>query len=945
MASSTEENPKAELFAIQTDLSQFAPPAQPRDDCLEALLDHGYIGKDKVKRSTPSTRRRTIFRFWPRDPNGAVLRCSPPGMRAPNATSLWGSTLYDFYHTNRIPSVTSSVTKTTGNKLMKWCRENGELDWAPDEIAWAEMEAGPRKIEGPNPVEMYEVMVDMKVPQTKWAKSILESQKDSDDVANHRTPFHPSSYPPPYPTPPFSCSLPRLEETVPIHLLPQKLIVHDPNDVLCATNPRPSSSEQEKKRDGEFVDMWPFDSSNPLDPQGYTTRTYDLDLCAEAKAKVEETRASISATTIPTEETVMHIFPSTTPGPTTTPLIRVTVPARPPKPTHTPEAHLYLTMHQKKGQGNHSYVYDAEWEIPRWWFVDPTICLGCVEEKARAVWEAQLTKQGQGEESGVVEVERGCRAWFNVGEDVPEDTEDLKKYLEKLEKSAAEIDAMDVDGEKAKGDVDMHETTSADIEETAPKGAQPLSSKLIGAFSAAAASVVSIPDSGIVLYDSEKPRSPTTPEDFEMAPPITTAPLDDGVAKGSETSIHSNEPSTTSPTSALPETDSLSPTTIYIPVCAIPSDALRVWPSLPVPKGKVVGQVEREMKYLEPEEEVIYDVTHEHVVREVNEQKSRRKAAQDEKEKAGKPETQWLDDMVREAYQRQSKKEEAEAEAEAKPYETFVKAGTELDDTVVKYLSYTTYAGEMRTIHITSVPWLLPGDAPCSKHPRSSSITPEPVDVENGFLSSPSPLNLLQNLSNTRTPPTMRVQLTAKLGMEDDLHLSREGLNYQKFDPTISEHWTGYNVAYPLHEPTPCGAITPAFYGFYKPREEEDTEEYLSPILLLEDCGQPISPETLCLDDRYECSALVLRFHYLGWAQGSFYPRNILMRPDSGGEEGRNKRRFRLIDFGRASYIVDKEEAAGDDEEAKKTARNEWDKVRFEEKCMVAGIMALPFPM
>ncbi|EEB96451.1 hypothetical protein MPER_04415, partial [Moniliophthora perniciosa FA553] len=354
-------------------------------------------------------------------------------------------------------------------------------------------------------------------------------------------------------------------------------------------------------------------------------------------------------------------------------------------------------------------------------FAEPTIWLWCVEEKARAVWEAGLTESGQDETSDVMEVEGGCRTWFNVGEDVPEDTEDLKRYLEKLEKDAAEMDVtMNVDEEKATGDVGMSETTSAD---PSTGDTQSLASKLVGAFSAAAASVVSIPDSGIVLYDSEKPRSPKTIEDLEMAPPsrATTAvrTLLLGAVKGPETTIQSDQPPADSPTSA-PETDSLSPATVHIPNCAIPSDAVRVWPSLPVPKGKVVGQVDRDMHYLEPEEEVILDVTHEHVVREVNEQKSRTKAAQDEKEKAGKPETQWLNDIAREVSQRQSKET-----AEAKPYQTFVKAGTESDDKGVKYLSYTIYTGEMRTIHINSVPWLLPGDAKWIQMQGYASVTPK----------------------------------------------------------------------------------------------------------------------------------------------------------------------------------------------------------------------------
>ncbi|KAK7030824.1 hypothetical protein VNI00_013932 [Paramarasmius palmivorus] len=947
MSANPEETPKdkvskAELATLIPNLAQFKCQKPERGECLESLLDHVYIGSSTARKSTLTSRRRTIFRFWPRDPNGAVIRCTPKGNVAPNSGSLWGATLYDFYHTNRIPDVTCSVTKTTGNKLMQWCKENSELEWAKDEIAWAEREALPKKIQGPNLAEVHTAMVDMRVPQTNWAKAIIEKKKDNDDKVNHHTPFHPSSYPPPYPIPPFSCPVPNLEETVPLHLLPQKLIVHDPHSVLGATNPRPDYADRERTASGKWVDMWPYDSSSPTEPQGYRTRIYNLDVSEAAEAKIDEARSqTTSADTRNQPETAMYIFPSTASGPTATPLIRVTVPSRPPKPTHTPEAHLYMTKHKKKGEGHHSYVYDVEWEVPRWWFVDPVICMDCVEEKAQEIWSAEHAKS----QSTPDESPQRARELFDIGDDVPEDTEDLKRYLEQLEREAADVDAMDIDDttNEAPGDTGRAaaEPDAAAVAALLRRAMSPLPAikTNYSRNGPAAASVVSIPDSGIAFSDTDKPHSPLMSADVEMASPTLEKEEDGPFASDARPPLTHTTTSTSAAAPTPESLDHLLVARMHIPICAMPSNAVRSWPSLAEVQGRPVGNVELEMRQVEPEERMIFDVVHEHVLREVHDQKRRRTAA--EEEKAGQvSETQWLDGLVRGLFDK-------EQDEDAKPFRTFKTPGVDCDDTDVKYVSYTAYTGEMREIHITSVPWLLPGDAPCSKHPRSSAITPGTNDLERVFGSQPDiSSNPLQDLSSARTPPTMKVKLTAKLGMYGDSHLAHEGLAYQKFSQSMSEHWTGYNVVYPLHEPTPCGAITPGFYGFYKPdKEASDHPDYLSPILLLEDCGKPIVPEKLCLDDKYECSALLLRFHYLGWTQGSFYPRNILMRSDFGGEEGKNKRRFRLIDFGRASYIVDKENEAGDDESLKKSARNEWDKSRFDEKCSVSAIMGLPFPM
>ena len=123
------------------------------------------------------------------------------------------------------------------------------------------------------------------------------------------------------------------------------------------------------------------------------------------------------------------------------------------------------------------------------------------------------------------------------------------------------------------------------------------------------------------------------------------------------------------------------------------------------------------------------------------------------------------------------------------------------------------------------------------------------------------------------TPPSHRVSVIAKLSLpndedmdyyydEDDKHdtihehlrhLRREAENYQNFPSPLFEHWNGYNVIHPMHDPTPVGAVVPQFYGFYVPDKSEVKEgQYMSPLLLLEHCGVQVDPTNLPIDDRYD---------------------------------------------------------------------------------------------
>ncbi|KAK0472454.1 hypothetical protein IW261DRAFT_1424281 [Armillaria novae-zelandiae] len=106
-----------------------------------------------------------------------------------------------------------------------------------------------------------------------------------------------------------------------------------------------------------------------------------------------------------------------------------------------------------------------------------------------------------------------------------------------------------------------------------------------------------------------------------------------------------------------------------------------------------------------------------------------------------------------------------------------------------------------------------------------------------------------------QVPTTFKVSVGAKLSLKDDGHLEREAKNYQQFPEHFFQHWSRYNVIAPLHDPTPALAVVPQFYGYYIPEEDEaktcndDNMEYISTILLLEDCGGPVDVDQLDLDD------------------------------------------------------------------------------------------------
>ncbi|KAG7089897.1 hypothetical protein E1B28_011531 [Marasmius oreades] len=869
--------------AMKKAKDMFLTNKPPADPLLESILSR-TIEVDRTRPTQPlthstfDTSRRRIFRFWPRDPDGPVLRYSSEGKRAPNGTHLWGSTLYDFYHTNRMPFNSHSVTITTGSRMAEWCKEIKELDYAAQEIDWAEnREEEPKKREAANVADVHEATVDFKLTFTRWGKGEIEKSKaegrKDDDVENYRTPFHPSSYPPPYPTPPFVTGvIPRLESTVPIHLLPEKLVVHDPDLVLC----RPS----DKKRS---TDPWPFDSSNLSSPKGYKTQIYKLALQSDTLERIAKTRESVKAAVNTDPIPIFYVYPASENCKTRDPIFEITIPAPPPPPTHTPEAHLFLTRspEKRKGVGNHSVVFEAEWEVPREWFVKPRICVGCIMERAEAVRDK----------------------WVAAEEERIQNKETVQNTDIEMASPTSDRDSREVKMDDG--------NTSPPAEDVVLPNSKRAS--------------ISFPRSRVKLWDR-------VPEKVDILP-VENHPSDEEErANPHLTNNHEVSDSELEPQAqgqAFQQWKEVQDAKQRVNSDTVGTDGKRPF----------IGNVSVRRETYESSAFTMSLKTVEEM------RLQHEKLAKAKRGDGHDPWEKYREDNA-------SKGTPTTNTAEQQPASGVDNFPESIPVPIV------VYTGTMHTIHISSVPWLLPGDPPCKEHGIQDLHSPSDATDKNesdGFFPL-VPCSALPPFirPNTRLPPTMRVTVSAKVSIPGDRHLVSEARNYQQFDPSFNEHWTGYTVAKPLLEPTPCGALVPGFYGYYN-REGEGSGEvaaddpnyvseqrYFSPLLLLEDCGDPIEVDTLNLDNRYECSALLLRFHDLGWTHGSFAPRNLLMRRGDHEEypmmRSNKDKRFRLIDFGRSTYL---ENISKDDAEE----RDRWDSRRFQEKNEIWKTLELPTPM
>ncbi|KAJ8473758.1 hypothetical protein ONZ45_g16179 [Pleurotus djamor] len=144
----------------------------------------------------------------------------------------------------------------------------------------------------------------------------------------------------------------------------------------------------------------------------------------------------------------------------------------------------------------------------------------------------------------------------------------------------------------------------------------------------------------------------------------------------------------------------------------------------------------------------------------------------------------------------------------------------------------------------------------------------------------------------------------------------------------LMEDWQGLCLLTPeIQFPTPVKAVLPKFYGYYIPTKETEraakkrqeaengkgrywrgegdlANTVLSPILLLEDCGEPIEPTKMNIDDRTECLSFIHRLGFADMAHNSVYTRNILVQPGPLDRppplRSLDTPSYRIIDLGRS---------------------------------------------
>ena len=341
-------------------------------------------------------KKRAIFRDWPRDPNGRTLRAGLEfrGKEAPNGFLSWGATLYDFYRVRSMPRESWLIAITSGSRIAATVRAAGETELSANQLAWADREADPCEVPVVDPgelIESYERSACTRIYDEFSAVEGVRARRHGGNPSNSgnrgkggvldigitsvlmsdwppSSPFHPSHYPEPWPFIPFSnpelSTL--LQKRIPLHLLPQTLYVHDPYDLLSV-------------RHDCYYDPW-LDREVPWLIKPPSVHRYKLNLIPGACDTAQKARKEAEAEEIK-KKRVLHVYrfpPSEEERARGEPTYDVPLPTKPPGLTQVEEAHLYISPTGNLGEGNHSVVYKAEFELPRDLFLEPKMCSACV---------------------------------------------------------------------------------------------------------------------------------------------------------------------------------------------------------------------------------------------------------------------------------------------------------------------------------------------------------------------------------------------------------------------------------------------------------------------------------------------------------------------------------------------------------------------------------------
>ncbi|KAI0047601.1 hypothetical protein FA95DRAFT_1605933 [Auriscalpium vulgare] len=176
--------------------------------------------------------------------------------------------------------------------------------------------------------------------------------------------------------------------------------------------------------------------------------------------------------------------------------------------------------------------------------------------------------------------------------------------------------------------------------------------------------------------------------------------------------------------------------------------------------------------------------------------------------------------------------------------------------------------------------------------------------------------------------PSGTVSVACKTAINDEEPrslLENESKIYAQFPRSLQEELLGRHSARPDDRPEFLAAVVPKSYGYYKIAFEESKAGFeenideetkqgisryvrsLSPILLMENCGDMIVPFRMPDHQKNHCLELIARLHGAGFTQGSLYPRNIVVQPGPLTLPPAARRlhtpSFRIIDFGKGVYF------------------------------------------
>ncbi|KIL69046.1 hypothetical protein M378DRAFT_69902 [Amanita muscaria Koide BX008] len=293
-----------------------------------------------------------------------------------NKLQFWGATLWDFYYIYRKPSLSCLITVSTASKLLTWMTDQGETH-AIDEMASAANEEDPHEIL-PFPIsEVIEAQeMNIRLGIYGISKPIDKDQR-SDEAKGA---FCPESYPAPWPLLPFSYEAAPLEHYIPLYQLPSTLVVHDPCDLLSVSKDAYGYSNKE-------CDWASSEDRTYLYHQYVSTEGEERNKEEHKTKEEEKTRRRIKtledlhidSDILPDNMDAMLLVPSSVrPGPSEPPILVLYEAAPDPKPAEI--AHLYLSPEKIIGEGHHSLVANAEWEIPRSLIVPDILCYECILE-------------------------------------------------------------------------------------------------------------------------------------------------------------------------------------------------------------------------------------------------------------------------------------------------------------------------------------------------------------------------------------------------------------------------------------------------------------------------------------------------------------------------------------------------------------------------------------